>query len=525
MLAPPMSAARRLAWGALAVVTAATGEVRAAPRLAALFGDHMVLQQGRPLPVWGTAEPGEAITVAIADQTRSATAGKDGRWRVELAPLASRAPLTLVVKGKGTITLTDVLVGEVWVASGQSNMEWPLVAAERGESETLAASLPTLRLFQVVKPAVEKLGAPPADVEGTWTAATPETAALFSAVGYFFGRELARQLGRPVGIIHTSWGGTPAEAWTSREAMLANPALKHLVIGQPRPPTTEATRAWDKALATWRNQQGSRDRTNQGFAAGWARPDCPELGWGVFVAPALWRDIAAPVPEGAIWLRREVELPSAFRGEALSLRLGAIEECDTTYVNGVQIGATCREQPSLGRWPRAYRVPREITRTGRLLVAVRVVDGHGWGGLLGPRESLRLVLGDAPDGPSLPLAGEWSFKVEPPPLAGASPAAPRPPPPPGTPTASSPGVLFQSMVAPLIPFGIRGTVWYQGESNTKRAYQYRTLLPVLIQDWRKRWGQGTFPSSSCSWRTTTRAGRAPASAARTSGPSCARRRR
>jgi sialate O-acetylesterase len=465
---------------------------RADVSLPAVFGDHMVLQEGRKIPFWGTADPGEEVTIAIGSAAVTITAGPDGRWRAALGPLTAREPFTITVRGRNTITLSDVVTGEVWLASGQSNMEWPLLGARDAEAELLAARHPNLRLFQVEKPNPNRLSDRAVPVVGRWTRATPDDAALFSAVGYFFGRELLRKLDRPIGILHASWGGTPAEAWTSRQALAKQPALRHLVARLPTRPTPEAARAYDEALARWQEAGQPPLPDNRGFAAGFARVADPPPGWQPIELPGAWeKEPALAGFDGVVWLRREVRLPPTFVGKALTLRLGAIDQCDTTYVNGTEVGATCKERRP-EQWPRIYDVPAALTKTGRVVIAVRVVDTRGPGGLVSPRERLRLHLADVAEGPALALGGEWQYKVEAP-IGRPAPRGPRPTPPPGLPDQNSPGYLYDNMLAGLIPYGIRGAIWYQGEANTFRAHQYRTLLPTLIEDWRRAFGQGPFP--------------------------------
>jgi sialate O-acetylesterase len=460
----------------------------------AIFGDHMVLQAGRKLPFWGTASPGEEVTVSAATASGTATADKDGRWRLDLTPITATEPFAVTVRGHNTLTFADVVVGEVWVGSGQSNMEFPLIAAVRGEAETLAATVNNLRFFQVEKPDELALADHPAEVRGSWARATPESAALFSAVGYYFGRELSRALARPIGVIHASWGGSQAESWIRRQTLLRNPQLRHHALNLPKVPAAADVRAYRQAMAAWWPTQYAQDPGDTGEAAGFARMDTPAFGWAPVQVPGYWEDTTGLDLDGAVWFRKEIELPAAFVGESLTLRLGAIEDCDTTYVNGVKVGATCREHREYGRWPRAYTVPRALTAGRRMVIAVRVFDERGKGGFAGPRDSLRLVLGQRADGPALPLAGTWSYKVEASVAHAPKPGTPpRPQPPPGLYDHHAPGSLWDNMVAALVPFAIRGVIWYQGEANTKRAYEYRALLPALIDDWRNAWGQGVFP--------------------------------
>lgn len=491
--------ARRVAAFA-ATATAANGllALLAAPAAAdvtlpAIFSDHMVLQEGRKVPFFGSAEPGEAITVSIGDQKWQGVAGKNGRFRIDVGPVERRTPFSVTVQGKNRVSFDDVVTGEVWVASGQSNMEWMLIAAQNGEAEVQAANLPNLRLFHVEKPSPRKLADKPVPVVGKWLPATPKSAIYFSAVGYFFGRDLVQRLGRPIGIVHTSWGGTPAEAWTSRKALSKHPRLRHLLEPLKKPPSAAALDEYDRAVSE-DNARGPKDPGDRGHADGWAKPfvtPTAALGWRPLQIPGAWEDSAGLDLDGVVWLRRELELPSALRGQDLSLRLGAIDRCDTTYVNDEKVGATCTEVRSPERTPRHYPVPARLTRSGRVTIAVRVFDNGGKGGLLGPAASLRLVLGPDSEGPSISLAGEWLYRVEHEIRAAIRRAPPTPPA--GMINQRSPGYLYDNMLADLLPYGIAGAIWYQGEANTKRADQYRTLLPTMIDDWRGAWAQGSFP--------------------------------
>ena len=497
----------------LAIALAGTSApARADVRLPAIFGDHMVLQEGRPLPFWGKADPGEAVTVSAAGQTARTTAGKDGRWRVTLpAPAAdaARAPFTVTIAGRNQITLTDVVLGEVWLASGQSNMEWPLVAAAGGEADVQAANLPELRLFHVAKPAPDSLVADPAEpvsVRGQWARSTPESAALFSAVGYFFGRTLAARRGRPVGIIHSSYGGSRAETWVRRARLRAHPALKALVTSTPAPPSAEATASYRQALARWNAARPAPPAPGKAQIAAYALPTGAAGGWRTAEVPAAFAAgpavAAAPgASPGPVWWRRQVELPSAFVGQPLTLRLGGVDSCDASYVDGVKVGATCREQPQHQHWPRVYAIPASLTRRRMLTIAVRVSEGRGPIGLRGPRAAMKLALGPGADAPAVPLGGPgwWTATetaataVATADAAASEPPPPRPTPPPGTRTYQMPGVLWDHMIADLAPIALAGVIWYQGESNVRRAEQYRTLLPALITDWRQAFGHPKLP--------------------------------
>ena len=218
---------RFLAAGTLSLWLAGHSAALADVKMPAIFGDHMVLQQDLPVPVWGTADPGEPVNVTVGDHTAKAAAGTDGKWEVKLKPLAASAQaVTMTVAGKNTLTFHDVLIGEVWVCSGQSNMEFGLGSASNSATELPKANDPQMRLFRVAK---RPAHTPVADLTGQWQVCTPVTAASFTAVGYFFGKELRAKLNRPVGLIGTYWGGTPAEAWTSLDGLGKDPVLAHYV--------------------------------------------------------------------------------------------------------------------------------------------------------------------------------------------------------------------------------------------------------------------------------------------------------
>jgi sialate O-acetylesterase len=464
------------------------GAARADVRVPSVIGDNMVLQQGRKARVWGWAEPGERVTVSFRGEKATAAADARGRWEVFVGPHEAGGPFELTVAGRNTLTFRNVLVGEVWVCSGQSNMEWPLVNAQDGAKESAAAVYPLIHLFTVTK----KTSADPLDnVEGRWVVTTPKEAAQFSAVGYFFGRELFQRLKVPVGLIHTSWGGTPAEAWTSRAVLAADPTLKPILERYDRQLTDlpRLQREYEAAQAEWARKYMTEDAGNKGEPEGFAKPEYDAASWKRMRLPQFWESAGLDV-DGVIWFRREVEVPAAWAGKDLTLKLGAIDDFDTTYFDGERVGSTGADTPNAWTARREYRVPGSLVRAGRNTVAVRVYDRMGGGGFGGGEMSL------APAGAAkaevLPLDGEWLYKEEATQPSrridwGSQPQAP------GPANPYSPTVLYNAMLAPLFPYAIRGAIWYQGEANAGRAYQYRTLFPSMIRDWRAAWGEGDFP--------------------------------
>lgn len=459
--------------------------VRAEVRLPAIVGDNMVLQQGMKVRIWGSANAGEHVTVMFAGKSYNTAADANGRWQVWLEPLKSGGPSDLIVKGENLLTIKNVLVGEVWICSGQSNMEWPLSNTFNAKEAMDQANYPEIRLFQV---AHRTAAAPLTDVEGHWVVTTPEEAAQFSAVGYFFGRELYQRLKVPIGLIHTSWGGTPAEAWTSREALSSLPELKPILeryeasLNAP----AQTKEAYARAMAQWEEQNLYVDAGNKGEAWGYAAPNVAADGWATMELPKQLEAAGLEI-DGAVWFRKELQLPESWAGKDLVLNLPAIDDFDVTYFNGTKIGSTGKETPNSHDVLRKYPVPGSLVRAGSNVIAVRVFDHAGEGGF-GRGE---MSIGPNGDARPISLRGAWDYKVE----LALEPKRPNwdsRPQALGAVNQNSPSVLFNAMLAPLVPFAIRGAIWYQGESNAGRAYQYRTLFPLMIRNWRSAWGHD-FP--------------------------------
>jgi sialate O-acetylesterase len=459
--------------------------VRAEVRLPAIIGDNMVLQQGTKVRIWGNAKAGERVIVTFQNKSTETVADAQGYWQVFIGPLKSGGPAELTVKGDNTVTIKNVLVGEVWLCSGQSNMEWPL-ANTIGATETLAqANYPEIRMFRVEH---NTSAEPLKDLEGHWIVTTPDEAAHFTAVGYFFGRELYQRLKVPIGLINSSWGGTPAEAWTSHDALVSSPELKPILdrYESSLNMLPQAKEAYAHALAQWEEKNLYIDAGNKGEALGYADPSTSTADWSKMDLPQQF-ETAGLLIDGAVWFRRVLELPESWAGKDLVLNLTPIDDQDVTYFNGKKVGSIGRETPNSYMVPRKYVVPGSVVHGGRNVIAVRVFDSAGEGGFsrggamsIGPNE-----------GDVISLRGAWEYKVE---LAlepkhpdwGSRPEAV------GVSNQNNPSVLYNAMIAPIVPFAIRGAIWYQGESNAGRAYQYRTLFPIMIRDWRSAWGH-EFP--------------------------------
>lgn len=469
-------------------------------KLAAVFSDNMVLQRDVKIPVWGWSEPGDKITVEIspstssgqAGQKKSAVAQKDGKWTVVLNPLkTSSEPKNMTVSSKidnRQLTIGNILVGEVWVCSGQSNMEWQVMNSRNSAQETAEANYPNIRLFTV--PKVADIN-PKQDITGAWCCCSPDTISGFSAVAYFFGREIHRKTGVPVGLINTSWGGTIAEAWTSREAMAANPFFKKVLKeyeDELRNPD-DAAKGVIAKQKEWAEKHGHKDTKNVGESKGWHKPDANIANWKEMELPTSWQ-VAGHNYSGIFWFRREVDIPANWSGKDLTLNIGPTDKSDITYFNGVQVGSITMEQrPDAWCTPRIYTVPGKLVKSGRNVITVRVYSNIYAGGFIGTPNQMQLVPVNGKTETPIPLSGKWKFEIE----ANFGLVPPPPPPPRGQGNPNSPYMLFNNMIKPILPFGIRGAIWYQGESNAEKAKQYRKLFPLMIRSWRKSWKQGDFP--------------------------------
>ncbi|MEN9840817.1 MAG: hypothetical protein RL376_617 [Verrucomicrobiota bacterium] len=466
----------------------------AKPVPAPLFTDHAVLQQEKAIPFWGRAEPGEKVTVAFAGAVRSTVADAQGKWRVNLDALPASAEgrdLTFTGADGVPVVAKDVVVGEVWLASGQSNMGFKLSDVDNAAAEKTAADFPAIRQFLVKNIAVLQ---PAEIVQGSWVVCSPQTMGGFSAVGYFFARDLFQKLGQPVGLINASWGGTPAEAWTRRGALAAlpdfKPTMEQEIADMEKAPAEQA--AWPAAQAAWEKQNGVADTENAGLAKGWAAPEFNDADWTDAKAMFDLGRVLSIKGGGIFWLRKTVELPPESVGKSFQLKLGYMaEQYDTTYFNGVEIGHTGDKSPLYYTAPRSYTVPAKLLKTGRNVIAVRVVRHDPKGGLYVNSRGLSLPVSLAalPD-EQWKVKAEREFPVLTAEVLAARPRLNR------SEARTTATTLYNGMIHPLIPYAFRGAIWYQGENNANtaaRSKDYARLLPAMIADWRAQWGQGDFP--------------------------------
>ena len=463
--------------------------------LSPLFTDHLVLQRDQANPVWGKDDPQQIVTLTV-EGTPAAPApvqvvtSADGTWKLACPELPAGGPYRLRVKGSTEQVIDDVLVGEVWLASGQSNMEWKLPNTDHGAEDVASANDPELRMFNVDQTA---LPAPRDTVSGQWARATPQSAAEFSAIGYLFAKELRRKLRVPVGIINTSWGGTRVEAWASREALRAvMPVEQELAALAEAEKDLPRIRAEHQArVDAWERSVFPIDTANTGRPQGWATAEFDDSAWPVMALPVFWQNAGLKF-NGCVWFRHTLDVPAEWAGHDLTLNLGVVDDFDTTYFNGQVVGVTPRGTPEAYKLLRRYVVPGSQVKAGKNVIAVRVFDQFGEGGFSGPRTSMFAESAASPE--RLPLAGEWRYQSElEVPLVPGSVYATSPSVPAILQPQNNPAYLFNGMIAPLAGYGIRGAIWYQGEANVDVANTYRDRFTAMIRDWRARWGQGDFP--------------------------------
>jgi sialate O-acetylesterase len=440
-------------------------------RLPHIFGDNMVLQREKPIAVWGWANAKEKISVKFHGQTKTTVTDKNGKWKISLNPEKAGGPYELIVSGKSIVSIKNVLVGEVWICSGQSNMEWPLRATNNAEHEIAQANFPNIRHIKIPNIIAST---PREDFQsGDWKVCSPETVADFTAVGYYFAAKLSKELNVPVGLINTSWGGTHSETWTSREAFESSEEFKSMIASLPAGNVEELNKKRKAELL--HRVEVVQKNVNESVEeiAKWKLLEYDDAHWAEMNVPALWETQSLADVDGVIWFRKTIVLKVDEAGVPAQLELGMIDDSDETYVNGVKVGGLQAQYNTL----RVYAIPPSVLKAGANVISVRITDTGGGGGIYGDPDKVKLVLPNRTES----FVGKWKLRIEK--LAHTGGVGPN----------DYPTLLFNAMINPLISFTIQGAIWYQGESNAGRAYQYRKAFPLMITDWRKHWNQGDFP--------------------------------
>ncbi|AHF90709.1 9-O-acetylesterase [Opitutaceae bacterium TAV5] len=472
--------------------------LRADVTLSSIFSEHAVLQKRDRVPVWGKASPGEQITVSLGNGGNAlvvakATTGSDGKWCIQLdLSRASSGPFELVVTGNNTLRIGDIVVGEVWLASGQSNMAWTVYNCTDSRPLIAASANPHIRQFSVKR---DTSPVPLDEVQGEWRIAGPRTTGGFTAVGYFFARELQKSLNQPVGLIHASWGGTNIEGWISPDGLARNSDLKTSADRYRDDEQTFSNRIekYKTDFVAWsiRNQRMDTPVLSPADVFGPATGTGPTLAWTPVHLPLPSTTVTAASvtlpPAGTVWYRRTLEVPVANAGIQQALEIGRIDGFYTVYFNGEKI---IEVTPATGaRPPRPIYVNGQFVKAGANTLAVRIYNPGGIP-VIRSGPPLRFIF--------RPIDGEWQMHVEksfplPVPESPGMPAFPIMPQKP----QDIGGYIYNAMIHPLVPYAIRGAIWYQGESNASRAWQYRDAFPLLIADWRAQWKSDDFPFYFC----------------------------
>lgn len=436
-------------------------------RMPLIFSDGMVLQRDKQIPIWGFADANESVEIHFNKQVKKTTADKNGKWTVNLSAEKAGGPFELTIIGKNKITIKNVLVGEVWICSGQSNMEFQVFKTMNGEKEIADANYPMIRHFGVAQ---DLSGTPKDDLkQGKWEEANKKNVGNFTAVGYYFARKLYAELKIPIGIINTSWGGTNVETWTSREAFEKSPDFKAMIADVP-------TLNVDSISKLYARKMKERVEKIQGNPVSSDNEDSfKELSfndnsWGELNTPSLWENQPLGDLDGVVWMRKTITLTTDDLKNKAVLSLAKIDDEDIAYINGIEIGRNTQYDLK-----RVYSVPGNVLKEGKNVIAVRIVDNSGGGGIYGEAQDLKLTIGSK----SIPLDGKWKFRV----IVVKTALSPN----------SYPSLLYNAMVNPLVPYGIQGVLWYQGEANVWRAAEYKKSFPLMINDWRTKFKQGNFP--------------------------------
>jgi len=488
-----------------ACISAIAADNESLPFISSMFGDNMVLQRGKPNTIWGWSKPGDAVEVEIAGHKAKTIANKDGRWELRIEPPAPGGPYTLKIAGAQHVELHEVLVGDVWLCGGQSNMELPLERTRNGTNEIAAANHPEIRFFKVQS----QVSYSPATIpQGKWKICSPQTVAEdggFSAVAYFFAQKVQSEIHVPIGLVEDCLGGTPAESWTSAETLRT---MKDFAA-----PLAEIERlkakggpAYGNYIMPWYDDYDIGQKNN------WSATDFDDSNWKPVQIPGLRRaevsdaatsrpdagkaqtvtgnsasatqaggfsELGVPETPAVCWFRKEVSLPNPLPSGKATISLGVVERMDTVFVNGQWVGASAWVEN-----PRRYFLKDGVLKPGTNVIAIRVFKTKSNGGFMSKPEALCLTLGD---GTKIPLAGEWRGALS----VDAKPPHPLPLGFENWPVM--PSVLYQGMIQPVAPLAISGALWYQGEANADRPKQYQKLLPAMISDWRKIFEQGDFP--------------------------------
>ncbi|WGL18363.1 sialate O-acetylesterase [Microbulbifer bruguierae] len=464
----PIALSMTISYGALLATLLCSAAANAEVTLPKLVSDGMVLQRGAPVKIWGWADAGEQVQVEFHGKEYNTETSDGGDWSITLAPLPAGGPHQMVIRGDNRIALQDILIGDVWLASGQSNMEYPVNRiAHRFPREIAAVNNPRIRQFQV--PQTYDFTTSREDFAGgQWLPATQQNIQNFSAVAYFFSAEIQSSQQVPIGIINSSLGGSPAEAWVSEQTLQQFPVhLAEKKKFEDGNLIEQIEREDRRRSDRWYASAAENDLGLQQGETPWYTPALDTSDWQQLQIPGYWSEQTGNDDNGIFWLRKSLTLPPSLAGKAALLELGRIVDADETWINGHKVGNTTYLYPR-----RRYGIPEGVLQAGENTIAIRVTNSSGRGGFVPDKPYALTVAGKRFD-----LRGSWQFRQ-----AAQMPALPG-----QTFVRWKPGGLYNAMLHPLQNYRIRGALWYQGESNVGRAEEYRKLFPALIRDWRSGW--------------------------------------
>ncbi len=445
-------------------------------QLPRLIRDSMVLQRDQQVNIWGWASGGERVVVKFNGKQYKTKADATGNWKIHLPPTKAGGPYNMEISGKNKTTLQNILFGDVWFCSGQSNMVHQMNIHDITYAEDIkTANYPGIRQFLV--PVANCLEGPKSNLaNGSWKPAVGEDVRPFSAVAYFFAKKIYEKYHIPIGIINASVGGTPIEAWISEEGLKEFPALQATI--QKNKDTAYINELNRRAFSTTTNRP--QQITDKGLAETpkWFETNYNPKGWHTINIPGYWEDQGIKDLNGVVWYRREIDIPASMAGKPAKIFLGRIVDADVIYINGKQVGNTTYMYPQ-----RRYNVPADLLKPGKNMFVVKVTNNSGKGGFV-PDKPYCIFAGTD----TIDLKGTWQYKVGEvfTPRSGQGFGG-------GIAAQNQPSALYNAMVAPVTTYTIKGVLWYQGESNTGRAADYTRLQPAQITDWRNKWQQGDIP--------------------------------
>ncbi|MEQ1554816.1 MAG: sialate O-acetylesterase [Ferruginibacter sp.] len=424
------------------------------------FGDNMVLQRNGNIPIWGWAKANEKIVVQFNKQIKTTKADKAGKWMVHLDAEKEGGPYVLKIAGKNILEIKNVLVGDVWLCTGQSNMEWTVGQSNNAKKEIAGSNYPLIRHIKI-QHAINSL--PDDDVKDAfWKVCDTNTVADFTGVGYFFAKNIFDNIKVPIGLINTCWGGTNIETWISREGFESSTEFKEMIAGMPKISLDSISNLRDNG-STKRIESMQETKLKNIDVLHFKDLSFDDTKWPIMNVPQVWEQQKLGEFDGIVWLRKSFILTSDDIKNGATISLAKIDDIDTTYINGIKIGTS-----SIWEANRNYSIENNILKEGINTIAVQVIDNGGGGGIWGESTQVNLALKNR----TILLAGNWKYQVQ---------SILK------TPNQNSlPSLCYNAMIAPLIPYSFKGVLWYQGESNAKRSIQYRKAFPLLINDWRQK---------------------------------------